>query len=155
MTEDFSSTSGIVIILDMQRNAEISIQLLADDVPELDKVYTISLIAVEGGATLNEEKKSLEFNVPANGDPHGVFAVYSNRQTVIVQQDLSRHIQINITRHSGTFESVIVDYKVTSTFHGQGFFIDGFLGTVLARDGTDFAVTLVPITNQVSITAKV
>uniref|UniRef100_A0A4W3JB69 Adhesion G-protein coupled receptor V1 n=1 Tax=Callorhinchus milii TaxID=7868 RepID=A0A4W3JB69_CALMI len=148
MTGDFSSTSGIVIIPDMQRNAEIGIRLLADDVPELDEVYTISLIAVEGGATLNEERKSLKLNVPANDDPHGVFAVYSNWQTVIVQQDLSRHIQINITRHSGTFENVIVDYKLTSTFHGQGFFIDGFLGTVLARDGTYSAVALVPIINQ-------
>ncbi|XP_067838274.1 adhesion G-protein coupled receptor V1 [Heptranchias perlo] len=146
MTGDFFSISGAVTILDMQQNAEINVQLLADDIPELDEVYIIRLTSVEGGADLNKEKDSSRFHVPANDDPYGLFAIYSDGQTVIVESDLSRHFQINITRHGGTFQDVIVEYKLM--FHGQDFSTDGFLGTVLVRDGANFAVATVPITNQ-------
>ncbi|XP_038661208.1 adhesion G-protein coupled receptor V1 isoform X3 [Scyliorhinus canicula] len=142
MTGDFLTSSGTVMILDMQSNAEINVQLLADDIPELDEVYIIRLISVEGGADLNKEKHSSRFHVPANDDPYGLFAIYSEGQTVIVGSDLSRYFQINITRHGGTFQDVIVEYKLV--FHGQ----DEFLGTVLVRDGARFAVARVPITNQ-------
>uniref|UniRef100_UPI00398F1058 adhesion G-protein coupled receptor V1 isoform X2 n=1 Tax=Pristiophorus japonicus TaxID=55135 RepID=UPI00398F1058 len=146
MTGDFFSISGTVIILDMQQNAEINVQLLADDIPELDEVYVIRLTSVDGGADLNKEKDSSRFNVPANDDPYGLFAVYSDGQTVIIESDLSRYFQINITRHGGTFQDVIVEYKLM--FRGQESSTDGFLGYVLVRDGASFAVARVPITNQ-------
>ncbi|XP_078413685.1 adhesion G-protein coupled receptor V1 [Cetorhinus maximus] len=142
MMGDFFTINGTVTILDMQLNAEINVQLLADDIPELDEVYIIRLTSVEGGADLNKEKDSSRFHVPANDDPYGLFAIYSEGQTVIVESDLSRYFQINITRHGGTFQDVIVEYKLM--FHGQ----DGFLGTVLVKDGARFAVARVPITNQ-------
>ncbi|XP_051876623.1 adhesion G-protein coupled receptor V1 [Pristis pectinata] len=149
MTGDFLSISGSVTIPDMQQNAEINIQLLADDIPELDEVYIIRLTSVEGGADLNEEKDHATFIVPANDDPYGLFAIYSDRQAVIVGSDLNRYFQINITRHGGTFQDVSVEYELM--FHGQGFTTDGLLGTVLVRDGASFAVAKVPITNQIFI----
>ncbi|XP_067885769.1 adhesion G-protein coupled receptor V1 [Heterodontus francisci] len=142
MTGDFLTISGTVTILDMQQDAVINVQLLADDIPELDEVYIIRLTSVEGGADLNKKKDSSGFHVPANDDPYGLFAVYSDGQTVIVESDLSRYFQVNITRHGGVFQDVIVEYKLI--FHGQ----DGLLGTVLVRDGASFAVARVPITNQ-------
>ncbi|XP_043565048.1 adhesion G-protein coupled receptor V1 isoform X2 [Chiloscyllium plagiosum] len=142
MTGDFLVINGTVTILDSQLNAEINVQLLADDVPELDEVYIMRLTSVEGGADLNEGKDNSRFLVPANDDPYGLFAVYSEGQTVIVESDLSRYFQINITRHGGTFQDVIVEYKLM--FHGQ----DGFLGSVVVEDGAGFAVARVPISNQ-------
>ncbi|XP_048383057.2 adhesion G-protein coupled receptor V1 isoform X4 [Stegostoma tigrinum] len=142
MTGDFFAVNGTVTIPDMQLNAEINVQLLADDVPELDEVYTMRLTSVEGGADLNKGKDSSRFRVPANDDPYGLFTVYSEGQTVIVENDLSRYFQINITRHGGTFQDVLVEYKLI--FHGQ----DGFLGTVVVEDGARFAVSSVPISNQ-------
>ncbi|XP_078070005.1 adhesion G-protein coupled receptor V1 [Mustelus asterias] len=145
VTGDFFTNNGTVTILDTQSNAEINVQLLADDIPELDEVYVLRLTSVEGGADLNKERDSSRFHVPANDDPYGLFAIYSEGQTVIVESDLSRYFQINITRHGGTFQDVIVEYKLT--FHGQ----DGFSGSVLVRDGARFAIARVPITNQTFI----
>lgn len=44
---------GFVVILDGQRDAEISLSLMPDAVPELEELYIISLTSVEGGATLD------------------------------------------------------------------------------------------------------
>lgn len=48
---------GSVVILDGQRDAEITLSLMPDAVPELEELYVVSLTSVEGGATLD-------------GDPH-------------------------------------------------------------------------------------
>ncbi|XP_059825311.1 adhesion G-protein coupled receptor V1 [Hypanus sabinus] len=149
MTGDFLTINGSVTILELQQNAEISVQLLADDVPEVDEIYIIRLTSVEGGADINEDKDQTRFMVPANDDPYGLFAVYPDRQAVIVGNDLNRYIQINITRHSGTFEDVSVEYELL--FHGQEFPPDRLLGTVVVRDGASFAVTKVPISGQTFI----
>lgn len=148
MTGDVLPTSGSVTILDMQQNAEINLKLLADDIPELDEVYTIRLVSVEGGADLDEDKDWTRFIVPANDDPYGLFAIYPERQSVIVESDLNRYYQINITRHGGTFQDVIVEYKII--FHREGFATGELLGHVLVRDGANFAIAKVPISNRVS-----
>ncbi|XP_032873159.1 adhesion G-protein coupled receptor V1 [Amblyraja radiata] len=146
MTGDVLPISGSVTILDMQQNAEINIKLLADDIPELDEVYTIRLVSVEGGADLDEDKDWTRFIVPANDDPYGLFAIYPERQSVIVESDLNRYYQINITRHGGTFQDVIVEYKLI--FHREGFATGELLGNVLVRDGANFAIAKVPISNR-------
>lgn len=53
MTGDFLATAGSVVILEGQREADIVLSLMADTVPELEELYTVRLIAVEGGATLD------------------------------------------------------------------------------------------------------
>lgn len=53
MAGDFLAIAGSVMILDGQREAEIVLSLIPDTVPELEELYTVQLIAVEGGATLD------------------------------------------------------------------------------------------------------
>lgn len=53
MTGDFLAISGSVMILEGHREADIVLSLLPDTVPELEELYTVQLIAVEGGATLD------------------------------------------------------------------------------------------------------
>lgn len=50
---DFLATAGSVTILEGQREADIVLSLMPDTVPELEELYTVSLTAVEGGATLD------------------------------------------------------------------------------------------------------
>lgn len=53
ITGDFLATAGSVVILEGQREADIILRLMADTVPELEELYTVRLVAVEGGATLD------------------------------------------------------------------------------------------------------
>ncbi|KAK1176563.1 adhesion G-protein coupled receptor V1-like [Acipenser oxyrinchus oxyrinchus] len=149
VTGDFGSVRGSVAIPDMQRSVEITIHLLPDDVPELDEECTLLLSSVEGGAELDLNKSSTRFTVKANDDPHGLFAVYSDRQSVNVGPELSRHILLNITRHAGAFGNVSVEYKITADGQGQDFFMDTVLGNLLVKDGSSFGTSVVPISNRV------
>uniref|UniRef100_G1KP04 Adhesion G-protein coupled receptor V1 n=1 Tax=Anolis carolinensis TaxID=28377 RepID=G1KP04_ANOCA len=108
-TDDFLTTKGSVVIPDKQRTSEIVISLLPDDIPEMDEHFVVHLTSIEGGADMDLEKSISKFTVIANDDPYGVFALYSEKQLVLVERDMSRHIQINVTRHGGTFADVIVD----------------------------------------------
>uniref|UniRef100_A0A8C8RXK2 Adhesion G-protein coupled receptor V1 n=1 Tax=Pelusios castaneus TaxID=367368 RepID=A0A8C8RXK2_9SAUR len=146
---DFLSTKGSVFIADKQSAAEIIIHLLPDDIPELDEIYVVQLVSVEGGADLDQEKRIVRFTVLANDDPHGVFALYSDRQSVLVERDLSRYIQINVTRHAGTFADVSVEYRIS--FHHQEPLItsENTVGWLLVKDGASFGMKTVPISSKV------
>ncbi|XP_077792347.1 adhesion G-protein coupled receptor V1 isoform X2 [Podarcis muralis] len=148
-TDDFLFTSGSAVIPDEQRTSEIVIFLLPDDVPEIDEHYVVQLTSVEGGADVDQEKSTSGFTVLANDDPHGVFALYSEKQSVLVKNDLSRHIQINVTRHAGTFGDVIVEYHVSSPSEESLVTPANAVGHLLVKAGSNFGVKTVPIHTQV------
>ncbi|XP_060091684.1 adhesion G-protein coupled receptor V1 isoform X2 [Heteronotia binoei] len=148
-TDDFLITSGSVIILDQQRTSEIVIPLLPDDVPEIDENYMIQLTSVEGGADVDWEKSTSKFTVFANDEPHGVFALYSEKQSILVEEDLSRHIQINVTRCAGTFADVIVEYQISSYSQEQLITPANAVGHLLVKEGSSYGVKTVPIHPQV------
>ncbi|NWQ77266.1 GPR98 protein, partial [Columbina picui] len=148
ITGDFLRTEGSVVIADQQSTAEIIIYLLPDDVPELDENYVVQLISVEGGADLDQEKIISKINVFANDDPYGVFALYSDQQSVVIERNLDRYVQINVTRHAGAFGEVIVEYLITS--HHEEVLIEpeNEVGYLTIKDGASFGVKRVPISNQ-------
>ncbi|XP_010072004.1 PREDICTED: G-protein coupled receptor 98-like, partial [Pterocles gutturalis] len=148
ITGDFLRTEGSVVIADQQSTAEIIIYLLPDDVPELDENYVVQLISVEGGADLDQEKRISKFNVFANDGPYGVFALYSDQQSVLVERNLERYVQINVTRHAGAFGEVIVEYQIMS--HHEEVLIEpeDEVGYLTVKDGASFGVKRVPISNQ-------
>ncbi|XP_015282612.1 PREDICTED: G-protein coupled receptor 98 [Gekko japonicus] len=148
-TNDFLITSSSVIILDQQRTTEIVIPLLPDDVPEIDEDYVVRLTSVEGGADVDWEKSTSRFTVFANDEPHGVFALYSEKQSVVVEEDLSRHIQINVTRHAGTLSDVIVEYQISSSSQEQLITPINTVGHLLVKEGSSYGVKTVPIHPQV------
>ncbi|NXE93985.1 GPR98 protein, partial [Menura novaehollandiae] len=148
---DFLETEGSVVIADQQSTAEIIIYLLPDDVPELDENYVVQLISVEGGADLDHEKGISKITVFANDDPYGVFALYSDQQSVLVEKSLDRYVQINVTRHAGTFGDVMVEYRVTS-HHGEALIEpENEVGFLTTHAGASFGVKRVPISNQAFI----
>nr|XP_047904941.1 adhesion G-protein coupled receptor V1 isoform X8 [Anser cygnoides] len=148
ITGDFLMTEGSVVIADQQSTAEIIIYLLPDDVPELDESYTVQLISVEGGADLDQDRRTSKINVFANDDPHGVFALYSDQQSVLIERDLNRYIQINITRHAGAFGEVVSQYQILS-HHKEALTAPGDEEGYLAiKDGASFGVKRVPISSQ-------
>ncbi|NXO18386.1 GPR98 protein, partial [Oriolus oriolus] len=148
---DFLETEGSVVIADQQSTAEITIYLLPDDVPELDENYEVKLISVEGGADLDHEKGTSKITVSANDDPYGVFALYSDQQSVLVEKTLDRYVQINVTRHAGAFGEVIVEYRVICLHEEALIEPENEVGFLTIKDGASFGVKRVPISNQAFI----
>ncbi|CAH2297028.1 G- coupled receptor 98 [Pelobates cultripes] len=146
---DFRATKGSIFIPDKQSIGEIIIQLLPDDVPELDEHYVVQLVYVDGGADLDNSRSIARFNVFANDDPHGVFTVYSSTQSIHVDQDLSRHILVNVTRLAGTFGNVTVEYQISFGAGQQENLTETITGSVLIIDGATYGISTVPISNQV------
>lgn len=137
-----------------QRMAEVLLTLLPDDVPELEELYTVQLITVEGGAELDTNRSTVRLRVEANDEPYGVFAIYSEHQQIMVEVQRDgheRHIALNVTRHKGTFGNVSVQYEVRYAVVGQTVTEDlgMVLATIVVMEGQDSASTTVPINAQV------
>ncbi|KAE8635798.1 hypothetical protein XENTR_v10002742 [Xenopus tropicalis] len=146
---DFAALMGWVSIPEKKNTAEIIIQLLPDDEPELDEICMVHLTYVEGGADLDNDKRVAQFTVLGNDDPHGVFVVFPAGQSIIVTNDSSRYIQINVSRLAGTFGNVSVAYQISAGGGEQQFFTEKIVGNVLIKDGATYGLTTVPISSQV------
>ncbi|XP_064499040.1 adhesion G-protein coupled receptor V1 isoform X4 [Pseudopipra pipra] len=151
ITGDFLKTEGSIVIADQQSTAEIIICLLPDDIPELDENYVVQLISVEGGADIDQEKRISKITVFANDDPYGVFALYSDQQSVLVEKNLDRYVQINVTRHAGAFGEVMVEYHVMSHHEETLIEPENEVGFLTIEDGASFGVKRVPISNEAFI----
>ncbi|XP_069819007.1 adhesion G-protein coupled receptor V1 isoform X3 [Dendropsophus ebraccatus] len=146
---DFTVTSGWVFIPDGQNAAQITLQLLPDDVPELEETYMVQLTSVDGGADLDEGKSVVWFTVSANDDPYGVFFLDPASQSVIVNSDMSRYVQVNVTRLAGTFGNVTVQYQISFGKSERDNLTGTILGNLLVLNGASYGVSTVPINNQV------
>lgn len=60
---DFFAVVGSVVILDGQRDADITLSLMPDAVPELEERYVVSLTSVEGGATLDADPQLIKTHI--------------------------------------------------------------------------------------------
>ncbi|XP_042811947.1 adhesion G-protein coupled receptor V1 [Panthera leo] len=149
ITGDFLSTKGFFTIADGESEVRFDVHLLPDDIPEIEEDYVIQLVSVEGGAELDPEKCITQFSVSANDDPHGVFALYSDYQSILVGQNLSRFIQINVTRLAGTFGDVAVGFRISSDQKEQLVVSENSERQLVVKDGARYKVDLVPVRSQV------
>ncbi|XP_037657723.1 adhesion G-protein coupled receptor V1 [Choloepus didactylus] len=149
ITGDFIFTKGFFILADGESEVSFNVHLLPDDIPEIEEDYVIQLVSVEGGAELDLERCITWFSVSANDDPHGVFALYSYHQSILVGQNLTRYIQINVTRLAGTFGDVAVGVLISSDHKEQPIVTENAERQLVLKDGAKYKVDMVPIKNQV------
>ncbi|XP_069555964.1 adhesion G-protein coupled receptor V1 [Brachyistius frenatus] len=155
---DFIALAGSVMILEGQREAEIVLSLMPDTVPELEELYILWLTAVEGGATLDANPSLIRthIRVPANDEPHGVFALNSEQQSIVVVGsglEVTRALVMNVTRLAGLFGNASVGYRIRGEID-EVMDIEEILGgraegRLLLREGETFGTIMVPISNQV------
>ncbi|XP_075895105.1 adhesion G-protein coupled receptor V1 isoform X2 [Nelusetta ayraudi] len=117
MGGDFFAVAGSVVTLDGQRDAEITLSLMPDTVPELEELYIVSLTSVEGGATLdgNPHLIKTQIRVRANDEPHGVFSLKPEQQSIVVVgsgSQVNRALVMNVTRLAGLFGNASVGYRI-------------------------------------------
>lgn len=149
-TGDFFTLHGSATILAGQRLAELVLTLLPDPVPEVEEVYTVRLSSVEGGAEIDANRSSVRIRVLANDEPHGVFALFSEHQKLLVNAtDRSRYLALNVSRLAGTFGSIGVGYQISYPTPGQSFTEDISTGSIVVKDGEKSASITVPVSTQV------
>ncbi|KAM6148616.1 adhesion G-protein coupled receptor V1 [Erethizon dorsatum] len=149
VTGDFLSTNGVFTIADGESDVSFDINLLPDDTPEVEEAYAIQLVSIEGGAELDLDNSIAWFSVSANDDPHGVFALYSDRQSILIGQNLIRSIQVNITRLAGTFGDVAVKFQILSEHKEHPVATENAERQLVVEDGATYKVDTVPIKSQV------
>ncbi|XP_070820196.1 adhesion G-protein coupled receptor V1 isoform X2 [Chaetodon trifascialis] len=155
---DFLALAGSVMILEGQREAEIVLSLMPDTVPELEELYTVQLTAVEGGATLDANPNSIRahIRVRANDEPHGVFSLNPEQQSIVVVgsgSEVTRALVMNVTRLAGLFGNVSVGYRISGGID-EVMAIEEILGgqaagRLLLREGQTFSAITLPISSQV------
>ncbi|CAH6787485.1 Adgrv1 [Phodopus roborovskii] len=149
ITGDFLSTNGSFPIADGESEASFDVHLLPDDTPEIQEEYAVQLVSVEGGAELDLERCTTWFSVSANDDPHGVFALYSDHQSILIGKNLIRSIQINITRLAGMFGDVAVRFQILSDNKEDPIATENEERQLVIKDGARYKVDVVPLKNQV------
>ncbi|XP_041643632.1 adhesion G-protein coupled receptor V1 [Cheilinus undulatus] len=158
MTGDFLALSGSAMIFEGQRDAEIILSLMPDTVPELEELYTVQLTAVEGGATLDANPNLIrtKIRVLANDDPHGVFSLNPEQQSIMVVglgSEVTRTLIMNVTRHAGLFGNASVGFRIRVDIE-EAMDMEEILGgqaegRLFMREGQTFSTLTVPISSKV------
>ncbi|XP_074494393.1 adhesion G-protein coupled receptor V1 [Sebastes fasciatus] len=155
---DFLALAGSAVIPEGQRDAEIVLSLMPDTVPELEELYTVQLTAVEGGATLDANPNLIKtrIRVRANDEPHGVFSLNPEQQSIIVVgsgSEVTRTLIMNVTRLAGLFGNASVGYRISGGIDEVmdiGEILGGQAeGRLFLREGQAFSTITVPISSQV------
>ncbi|XP_077988560.1 adhesion G-protein coupled receptor V1-like [Glandiceps talaboti] len=132
---DFDPVSGTALIPNAEANSQIHFVILPDDIPEVKEEFKLVLVSVDGGAEIDPGVNVSTFYILANDDPHGIFSVLSEDQTVVVDPDLSRSVSINITRSAGTVGDINVDFSLQYNDAEPGIVYVPTSGEVTCVDG--------------------
>ena len=125
---DYTSIIGAeVIIGEGFSNVNIPITILADDLPELNENFQLSLVSVyfteevsedmgDGGPQLGEITSS-EITIRENDDPYGRFRITegSGESEVRVPEADSLGVSLIVTREAGSVGTVEVTWSVSGT----------------------------------------
>ena len=125
---DYASITGEeVIIEEGSSSVNIPVTILADELPELDETFQLSLVSVyfteevpedmgDGGPQLGEITVS-EIVIGENDDPYGRFRIAggSGESVVRVPEADSLGVSLTVTREAGKVGTVEVTWSVSGT----------------------------------------
>lgn len=116
---DLAFTSGNVTFQIGQMDANITVFVSSDDVPELDKDFSIVITNVSSGRLGDFTNASL--TIFANDDPYGLF-IFSELNRPIKVEEKNLNISLTIKRLSGLMGSVMVTYQTIKDSETLSFF---------------------------------
>lgn len=108
LNNDLISTDGNVTFGVGQVRANITLQISPDDVPELDKMFSVLIINVSLGRLGYHTNATL--TILANDDPYGVF-IFSERNRPIKVEEETKNISLTVIRCRGLLGTVMVKYR--------------------------------------------
>ncbi|EGD75586.1 NOTCH2 protein [Salpingoeca rosetta] len=112
-THDFDALQGSVTFGSAEAAANITLQLRADNQPELLEQSVFRLLTASNGATVDAASAALTLTVDPNDDPHGVVYVQASEQQLIMHHTGQRALRILAQRSAGTQGAVNVTFSVT------------------------------------------
>ncbi|KAL4228132.1 hypothetical protein ACF0H5_013567 [Mactra antiquata] len=162
---DIQPSNGSVLIEDENRTSTILLKVLPDTIPELTEVYRLTINRIIGGAEIDNQYKTSTFRIKYNDEPHGVFGIIPEYQTVTVDPiDLTRHVALNFTRYAGLYGNVILTFSLRYDIPQSGVLLSlsdgtvtftenqknqlvniGIEGTGFLELGTSFSVSLLEV----------
>lgn len=139
LTNDLVITDGNVTFDVGQVRANITLQISPDDVPELDKMFSVLIINVSLGRLGYRTNATL--TILANDDPYGVF-IFSEQNRPMKVEEETKNISLTIIRCNGLLGTVMVKYRTIGDEENLPFLPPD---TVRAIEGKDY----IPITGYV------
>uniref|UniRef100_A0A8C3GX81 Adhesion G-protein coupled receptor V1 n=1 Tax=Corvus moneduloides TaxID=1196302 RepID=A0A8C3GX81_CORMO len=138
-TNDLISTDGSVTFDVGQARTNITIQVSPDDVPELDKIFSVLIINVSHGRLGFHTNATL--TILANDDPYGVF-IFSEQNRPIKVDEETKNVSLTVIRCGGLLGTVMVKYRTIGDEEKSPFLPHD---VVRAIEGKDY----IPITGYV------
>lgn len=144
LSKDLISTDGNVTFEVGQVRANITVEVSPDDVPELDKMFSVLIINVSSGRLGNHTNATL--TILANDDPYGVF-IFSEQNRPIKVEEETKNLSLTIKRHGGLLGTVMVTYRTIGDDERSPFIPPDI---VRATERKDY----IPVTGYVIFTAN-
>ncbi|KAH3717902.1 hypothetical protein DPMN_060698 [Dreissena polymorpha] len=133
---DMQPINGSVLLADEERSAAITLQIMLDTIPELSETFRLAITKIVGGAEIDKQYNLSTFTIKYNDDPHGVFGIIPEYQTVKVDPvDLTRNVRLNFTRYAGVFGNVILTFSIKYDIPQSGILLALNDGTVTFAEG--------------------
>eukprot|EP00794_Sanderia_malayensis_P009868 gene9868-10878_t len=111
-SSDINPVTGSVVFAANDREKSFQINALQDNIPELDKRYTIQLTVSSGGARVGNANQATLI-VAANDDPNGIFRIrsYPSLSTTINIEETTPSFKAIVQRNSGHLGTAFVQYR--------------------------------------------
>lgn len=116
---DLAVTSGNITFEIGQRTACITMEILPDEEPELDKALTVSIRSVSSGSLGVLTNATL--TILASDDPYGVF-IFSNKTRPISVEEATHNVTLLIIRLKGLMGDVVISYATIDDMEKPPYF---------------------------------
>ncbi|XP_038076858.1 adhesion G-protein coupled receptor V1-like isoform X2 [Patiria miniata] len=147
VASDVSPPNGTLRIPDGVANTQILLNILPDQIPELQERFQLVLVSVDGGAEIDPQFNTSTFYIQPNDNPHGVFSVHQENQTVGVNANMKRYLRIYVTRGAGTEGDVSVTFDLKYNDGITGAYVPSS-SSVVCRSGNAFCTKDIPLLNN-------
>lgn len=128
---DLAFTSGNVTFEIGQKSANITVEILPDEEPELDKAFSVSILSVSSGSLGVHTNATL--TVLASDDPCGVF-IFSENSRPIKVEEANQNITLSIIRLKGLLGKVVVTYATLDDMEKPPYFPPNLARATQGRD---------------------
>ncbi|XP_062310079.1 adhesion G-protein coupled receptor V1 [Osmerus eperlanus] len=109
-SSEFEETSGLVTMRDRQSAATILLKALDDDIPEVRRVYQLTLTSATPGADISPLARQATVTMAASDLPHGLFSLPPGQLSVSEEDGM---VNVTVLRSNGLLGNVWVTYQTT------------------------------------------
>lgn len=121
--QDYIFSDGQVSFANGQRDANLTVALLDDVIPEERESFRLDLTSVNGGARLGS-RKSLKIVIETSDNPDGLFGFVNQTRIVLPNSNQTRRLKLGISRIGGARSFVRVIVNIFMIFPRNGVVVD-------------------------------